>query len=327
MEELQQQQPLMSSRCSNSRKVTEPRVAEVRHAANAAHLTHPENVQHGAQNVTSVETKIILVCFVGPGTDKIPKTETNTDWPIEPWSKRRSRSRHRRYASEDLEDRPRSTARSAHSIQWNSFQDHPELHGRHPLQSNDFVKKTFHTISRSRSVASISNEMDPEGKTKILTVLNIKLPHRNGIDNMRVQVDNGAEANILPLDSFRTMFPHALDKQGYPKDGFLRRSRTNLECYDDGKLINHCSIKLRLLHYSDKSFQDHYFYIVETKTHEEIIVGHAASSRLGLIQVLCKNGSKSIVKNKTNTNSRDSFQDPCLKIDGKTQLRNQRVTS
>ena len=109
------------------------------------------------------------------------------------------------------------------------------LHGSHSFQdhqeSNDFVKKTFHTIYRSESVASISNEIDPEGKTKILTILNIKLPHQNGIDNLWVKVDNGAEANILPLDSFRTMFPHALNEQGYPKDGFLRGSRTNLECY------------------------------------------------------------------------------------------------
>ena len=127
-------------------------------------------------------------------------------------------------------------------------------------------------------VASISNEMDPDGKTKIVTILNIKVPHQNGIDNVRVKVDNGAEANILPLDSFRTMFPHALDNHGYPQDGFLRRSRTKLKCYDDRKLINHGSIKLRLQHYSDKSFQNHSLYVVETKTCKEIIVGHAASS-------------------------------------------------
>ena len=101
--------------------------------------------------------------------------------------------------------------------------------------------------------------MDPEGKTKILTILNIKLPHRNGIDNVKVKVDNGAEANILPLDSFRAMFSHALNKQGYLKVRFLRGSRTNLECYNDGRLVDHGSIKLRLQYYSDKSFQDHYF--------------------------------------------------------------------
>ena len=229
----------------------------------------------------------------------------------ESWGKRRRRSRHRRYASEDSEDWSRSGIQSAHSIEWNSFQDHPKLHWRQPFQSNDFVRKTFHTISRSKSVASISNEIDPDGKTKILTILNIKLPHWNGIENMRVKVDDDAEVNILPLDSFRTMFPHALDKHGYPKDGFLRRSRINLECYDDGKLINYSSIKLRLQHYSEKSFQDHYFYVVETKTCKEIIVGHAASSRLGLIQVLCKNVSKSVsvIENRTNMSSRDSFQD------------------
>ena len=187
------------------------------------------------------------------------------------------------------------------------------------ISMGDFPFKTLmkvliicqrHSISRSKSVASISNEIDPNGKTKILTILKIKLPCQHVIDNVRVKVDNGAEANILPLDSFRTMFPHALDDHGYSKDGFLRRSRTKLECYDDGKLINHGSIKLRLQHYADKSFQDHSFYVAETKTHKEIIIGHTASSRLGLIQVLCQNISKSVsaIENKTNTSSRDPFK-------------------
>ena len=168
-----------------------------------------------------------------------------------------------------------------------SFQDHQE--------TNHFAKKTFHTIYRSKSIASISNEIDPEGKTKILTILNIKLPHWNGKDNFRVKIDDGAEANILSLDSFKTMFPHALDKQGYPKDGFWRGSRTNLQYYDDRRLVNYGSIKLRLQYYLDKSFHGHYFYIVETNVMtKEIIVGHPASTRLGLICVLCKNVSKSV---------------------------------
>ena len=94
-------------------------------------------------------------------------------------------------------------------------------------------------------MTSISNATDPDSKTKIVTILNIKLPQRNGIDNVRIKVEVGAEANILPIDSFRTMFPHALDDYSYPKGRFLRRSRIKLECYDDGKLINHGSIKLK----------------------------------------------------------------------------------
>ena len=155
----------------------------------------------------------------------------------------------------------------------NSFQDHQE--------STEFIKKTFATIFRLKSVASIHNNIDPEGKTKILMILQIKLAHRNGIDN--IKVNDGAEGNILPLHSFRTMFPHALDTNSYPKPRYLRGFKTTLECYDDGKLINHDCIKLRLQHYSDKSFQDHYFYVVETKTPKEIIIVHPASIRLGFI--------------------------------------------
>ena len=67
MVELQHQQSLMKSRPSNSRKKTtiEPRVAQANHAANVAHLTHPENAQHMAKNIISVEIKIILVHVVG----------------------------------------------------------------------------------------------------------------------------------------------------------------------------------------------------------------------------------------------------------------------
>ena len=60
----------------------------------------------------------------------------------------------------------------------------------------------FNTIYRSKSMSSIRNETDPDGRTKIITLLQIKLPHRDVIDNLKVKVDDGAEANILPLDSF-----------------------------------------------------------------------------------------------------------------------------
>ena len=102
-----------------------------------------------------------------------------------------------------------------------------------------------------------------------------------------------------------------------------------LECYDNGKLINHGSIKLKLQHYSEKSFQDHSFYVVETKTPKPIIVGHPASIRLGLIRVLCKNISKSVLAiEKTPANStKNSFQDHQLRIDSKTPWRCQRSKS
>ena len=82
-------------------------------------------------------------------------------------------------------------------------------------------------------------------------MLNIKLPHRDVIDNLIVKVNDGAETNILPLDFFRCMFTHALDKDGYPVEGFLKGCRTYFEYYGNGRLRNHGSIKLRLQHYSE----------------------------------------------------------------------------
>ena len=155
------------------------------------------------------------------------------------------------------------------------------------------------------------------------------MPHHNGTDDVTVKVDDGAEGNILPLNSFRAMFPHALDANGYPKPGFLRGSKTTLECYDDGKLVNHGSIKLQLQHYSEGSFQDHSFYIVETKMTKPIIVGHPASIRLGLIRVLCKNVSKSVlaIEKTTQNSTRNSFQDHPIQIDSRTPWQRQRSKS
>ena len=102
-----------------------------------------------------------------------------------------------------------------------------------------------------------------------------------------------------------------------------------LECYDDGKLVNHGSIKLRLQYYSEKSFQDHSFYVVETKTPKQIIIGLPASIRLGLIRVLCKNTSKSVlaIEKMTENSTKNSFQGHCLRIDGRTPWRHQRSKS
>ena len=216
---------------------TEPRVAQVRHVANAACLIHWENAQHGAKNVIIVEIKIILVHVVNQSR-RAPRTAREHPMAGAPWDAIRVGPDG---PSQDLE--AWSNTQSAHSIGLNSFQDHPQFHGRHSSnvheslpnelygrhsfqdheESTKFVKKTFHTIYRSKSVSSVSNEMYPDGKTKILTILNIEFPHWQSIDNLQVKVDDGAEASILPLDSFRTMFPHALDEHGYPTAGFLKR--------------------------------------------------------------------------------------------------------
>ena len=113
------------------------------------------------------------------------------------------------------------------------------------------------------------------------------------------------------------MFPHTLDGDSYPLDAFLRVSRTTLECYNDGRLVNHGSITLKLKHYTNNSFQDHQFFVVETPTCKEIIVGHPASVRLGLIKVMCKN----IAKSTTATEAKPNILTQITDIDGRVPCR------
>ena len=117
---------------------------------------------------------------------------------------RPSRGRHSRSRSCS---RSSSQTRNVHSIEIDRY-DIDDIE----------VLRTFHSISRSRSVAAISNDTDPDGKTKILTKLRVKLPYRNVADVMEVKVNDGAEENILPLHTFRLMFPHKLDEDGYLKE-------------------------------------------------------------------------------------------------------------
>ena len=161
------------------------------------------------------------------------------------------------------------------------------------------------------------NDTDPDSKTKIITKLRIKLLHRKVVDNLEVKVDDGAEVNILPLCSFRSLFPNALVGDGYPREGFLRGSRTMLECYNDGKLVNHGSITLKLQHYTNNSFQDHQFFVVETPTCKEIVVGHPASVGLGLIKVICKNIAKSVTATEATPNNLTHIRN----IDGRVPRR------
>ena len=133
---------------------------------------------------------------------------------------------------------------------------------------------------------------------------------------MEVKVDDGAKANILPLHTFRSMLPHKLGEDGYPKDNALRGSKTMLQCYDNSKLVNHSTITLRLKHYSKDSFQDYQFFVVETPTLERD--HHRTPSECQVRShpgSLCKNHAKtmsSIETDQTNNLSR------VHNIDGKT---------
>ena len=143
-------------------------------------LIHLENAQHGAKSVTNVAIKITLVLNVGPSSQ-----EEGTENPAAHPENARAK------VSQCQQSRSRSNqaTKSAYSMESASFQDHSDdlhgektdnlhgesadLHGQHTGDlhgtsfqdhSTEFLKQSFSTIFRLKSVASISNDTDPRGQ-------------------------------------------------------------------------------------------------------------------------------------------------------------------
>ena len=56
----------------------------------------------------------------------------------------------------------------------------------------------------------------------VLAHLDVKLPNRPGRDTLKVKLDMGAEANILPVRTYRNMFPERMLADGTPDPEYLQ---------------------------------------------------------------------------------------------------------
>ena len=73
----------------------------------------------------------------------------------------------------------------------------------------------FESISFDTIVAQSKGNQSSDTRDEIFATLNITLQHRPGSHTLKVKVDTGAQGNILPLRTFRRMFPQSLDVEGY----------------------------------------------------------------------------------------------------------------
>ena len=133
---------------------------------NAVHNMDTKNAQHLGRSVINVVLRTILARVADPRRLQVklkavrivenpPKAGVLRDVtdPVEADAPIQDHD-------PEVDHRPRDT----HNIEINRYND-------------DCLLKTFNTIYRSRLVTTISNDTDPDGRTKILTQLKIKLPH------------------------------------------------------------------------------------------------------------------------------------------------------
>ncbi len=77
--------------------------------------------------------------------------------------------------------------------------------------------------------------MEKHGKknsrSEVFTTLDIILPNRKGIHNLKAKVDTGEEGNTLPLRTFQQMFPEWVDRNGQPFPSTIQTETTVLTAY------------------------------------------------------------------------------------------------
>ena len=123
---------------------------------------------------------------------------------------------------------------------------------------------------------------------------------------LRGKVDTGAQGNVLPLRTFRQMFPNQLDRNGTPTS--TSKSDVKLTAYNGTRIPQYGTLNLQCK-YQDGVWINLIFYVADTPG--PVIFGLQSCVELGLVQMNCEvneqqNGNTPI---QTATQLRDAYPD------------------
>ena len=134
-----------------------------------------------------------------------------------------------------------------------------------------------------------------DGKTYVLTDLDVKLPTRPERDTMRVKLDTGTEANILPVRTYNKMFPDRVLEDGTPGPKYLQPTHIEFECNKDSIIRSLGCINLDIAAPGKKLINSQFFV---SSHHNQILMGHPSCDRLGAYTLHMQNKAPSFNQNK-----------------------------
>ena len=143
-------------------------------------------------------------------------------------------------------------------------------------------------------------------------MINIELPNHTHNTQLRAKVDTGAQANILPLRLYRSMFPENISYDGKPKISALKKSMTTLTAYGGTPIpqFGTCEIKCSYKNNSTSAT----LYV--TDVHSRAIIGLPTALDLHLITLNC-----SVEKSQETSPTKDTAKlKPSTCIDNKSHL-------
>ena len=171
-----------------------------------------------------------------------------------------------------------------------------KLHGKtNQKRQKEFQlqKKQVHAVDEEQQEAHLSfdaiqssrREVDGPNNDDVMVRVKVQLPDRTQQAEMTCKVDTGAQGNILPLRTFRKMFPEML-KDGKPTYGSLVREQpfVKLQAYNGSEIRQYGSLNLKLRYGNHaNAWHETQFYVAESPG--PIILGNGASQRLTIVNI------------------------------------------
>ena len=131
-------------------------------------------------------------------------------------------------------------------------------------------------------------DTDPSGRVCILVDIHIRARTTSRTHHIRVKVDPGADANLMPLHHFREIFPYLCDKNGEPKEGVLEKAESSFESYSGDNMSVIGQTKIYAKNKQTQQFMITRIFVI-ARERGPILLGNAACQWLGLIAVLVEN--------------------------------------
>ena len=131
-------------------------------------------------------------------------------------------------------------------------------------------------------------DTDPSGRLCIMTDIQVRAKTTLRTHNIRVKVDPGADANLMPVHHFRTIFPYLCNSTGQPKENILDKAESSFESYSGDNITVIDQTKIYAENIQTGKFLVTRIYVI-ARERGPILLSNTASQWLGLIAVLCEN--------------------------------------
>ena len=131
-------------------------------------------------------------------------------------------------------------------------------------------------------------DTDPSGRLCILADIHVRARTTSRTHYIRVKVDPGADANLMPLHHFREIFPYLCDKNGKPKEGVLKKAESSFESYSGDNVSVIGQTKIYAKNKQTQQFMITRIFVI-ARERGPILLGNAACQWLGPIAVLIEN--------------------------------------